>query len=132
MCLYKSIACEKYHAIAAAISGLGLLFVVCGCSILPAKQKEASYHNPPKVQSILQPRNGRVLCKERSSATAMALTGFFADGCVRLLEADRWRVVSISFNDLGKGQTLWLVGLRDSKNHDSNTFWAPLPWHDWA
>lgn len=69
---------------------------------------------------------------ERSAATAMALTGFFADGCVKLAQADRWQVVSVSFSDLGNGQTLWLAEIRDLNNIDSNTLWSPLPWHDWA
>lgn len=132
MALYQSIVRINNRATVAALFMLPAIFVVSGCASWPFQQREVNYHNPPSVQSFLQPRYGRVHCKERSAATAMALTGFFAVGCVRLKQADRWRVVSVSFSDLGNGQTLWLAEVRDLESDDQVIRWAPIPWHDWA
>ena len=131
----QSIVWRKYPARGKLLPVLVLSasFVASGCSWLPLANSEISYRNPPQTASFLQPQSGMVLCSERSSATAMALTGFFADGCAVLAKRDRWRVVDVTYNDLGNGQTLWLAEVIDTEaNATTDTHWAPIPWHDWA
>ena len=139
---YKSIVGRQYPAnLSFRYAFLAFVFVVTGCgttfpgnSTLLSGFSEVTYESPPKPQSYLQPQSGMVICEEAQAAIAMALTGFFLDSCALLQRSQTWRVISVTYRDLGNGQTLWLTEVESKSTGDELpvTRWAPIPWHNWA
>jgi len=86
-----------------------------------------SYENPPRLKDLVViPANG-VQCTSLSAAKFMAVTGFFSPDCSdRRIDSGRARVEELTHHTIN-GVSMCII----RTTIDFETYWIPLPDHNW-
>lgn len=99
---------------------------VTGCQLLPSA-KPWNYKNTPNIDDQVVFPGDAVVCSSLGGAQFMAATGFYAPDCSsELPDAGNAQVQQVvEFNLNGVAMNIVITSI------ESQTYWIPLPNHNW-
>ncbi len=119
----------SFGSTATRCAPLFLLLILSACSATGlSNNKRISYTNPPPIGSWLPSQRELAACETMQAARFMADFGFFHPQCHQLLNAGvrDYKVINRTLVELSEGP-MWLLDVEK----DGQTYYLPIPWHDW-
>ncbi len=125
LCLLRRSSHLKHYPILGVVLGVLLL---SSCITALAPPDRLMFANPPVENSWLQPQRELFACETIDAARYMGDFGFVHPLCTQLLDIGEqdYRVIQRETVQLKEGP-MWIIHAQ----HKQQTYYVPLPWHDW-